>query len=62
MEEEKDQDLVTDQELCERLRISLSTLHRHLLEEKEYLKQIKCVKIGDSRRWIKSSVESFINQ
>ena len=54
--------LLTDIELCDLLSITIKTLHRHLNDGEEYLKQFKCRKIGASRRWSKKSVEDYINR
>ncbi len=51
------EELLTDAELCDRLRISASTLSRH--QDKSF-KSIKRISVGGQRRWIKNSVEKYI--
>jgi hypothetical protein len=48
--------MLTDDELRAVLRISRSTLNRHLPELRD---QIKCVQVGDVRRWDKASARAF---
>lgn len=52
---------LTDLQLCKKLGITIQTLHNHLNKNAKYLKQIKCVKIGSSRRWSESSVDEYLN-
>jgi hypothetical protein len=54
--------LLTDIEFCSHLKITVQTLNRHLKSGAPYLKEIKCSKIGDSRRWSKKSVDDYINK
>jgi hypothetical protein len=62
-------DLLTDAELCARLRISKPTLRKHLRsgpptkrhEGAGDLRTIRYVTIGGSRRWSRASVEEFLH-
>ena len=54
--------LITDQELCEIIRITPATMRR-LLKDKasQGIASIKRVKVGAQRRWCKASVMEFIS-
>jgi len=65
------EDVMTDAELCKRLRITTRTLRRHLTDgppkarrkdETGDINTIRKFVVGNKRRWIRSSVEKFINQ
>lgn len=54
--------LLTDTEVCELLRISVVTLRTHLRSgEKNGIKSIRHIMVGGQRRWVRASVEKFIN-
>lgn len=61
-------ELLTDDELCDRLRISKETLRKHLKDgppkrrnmDTSDVRAINKISIGGQRRWLKSSVDSFI--
>lgn len=70
MPEESINDLMTDLELCGRLRISRPTLERHLKAGPpkkrnrgmvDDIRLIRHVQVGGRRRWVRSSVEEFIS-
>jgi predicted DNA-binding transcriptional regulator AlpA len=60
--------LMTDQELCDFLRISRATLKKHLAggpprkrnRTAADVRLIRHVKIGGTRRWLRASVEAFV--
>lgn len=60
---------MTDAELCERLRIAHVTLSKYLREgppTKRHenagdVRKIRHLTVGGQRRWVKSSVDKFIN-
>lgn len=54
----RDEELLTDAELCDRLRISPASLSRH---QDKSLKKIRRVVVGGQRRWVKTSVDKFIH-
>lgn len=66
---QKDQSLYTDDELCAVLRISKSTLRKILREgpaRQRYrdagdIRTIQRLTVGGQRRWVKTSVDEFIN-
>lgn len=55
------QDLMTDKEVCDLLRISSSTLRRHVKDQTSNLQRIKRCDVGGQRRWLRESVDAFIN-
>jgi excisionase family DNA binding protein len=59
MDEKRSDATLTDKELCERLRISRQTLKQHIADNEDYLKKLKHVWIGHSRRWDRDSVEQL---
>ena len=60
-------DLMTDEEVAAALRISVRTFHNHLKDGPPKgskggdVRLIRERRIGRSRRWLRSSVEKFIN-
>lgn len=65
-----EEELLTDAELCERLKITPVTLRMYLRQgppKKRHgklagdIRTIKHITVGGSRRWHKSAVNSFIN-
>lgn len=61
-------DLLTDEEICALLRISRSTLLRHLKHgppasmkpEQADLRRIRRINVGGERRWVRESVMSWL--
>ena len=66
---ENAQELITDGELCKRLRITVQTLRSHLRHGPPRVKKqsphdirtIRNITVGGQRRWISASVDEFIN-
>jgi hypothetical protein len=63
-------ELMTDSEVCELLRISHVTLRKHLSDGppskrrrgiSDDIRNIRRIDVGGSRRWVRSSVDEFIN-
>jgi hypothetical protein len=58
---ERAQDLMNDLEVCDVLRISLSTLRRSLDNKDSDVQKIKRVNVGGQRRWVRNSVMDLIS-
>jgi hypothetical protein len=66
---EASEELMTDAELCERLRISTVTLRKYLrkgpprgrYQNAGDVRTIRHFTVGGQRRWVKSSVDEFIH-
>lgn len=55
------QDLMTDVEVCNVLRISLATLRRSMDKETSDIHKIKRVNVGGQRRWVRNSVMDLVS-
>jgi hypothetical protein len=59
------EDLLTDVEVADKLRISIQTLRLHLHNGPPKgggdVRKIRHFMVGGSRRWVRGSVEKFIN-
>ena len=64
-----DEELMTDAEVCDRLRISPVTLSKYMREgpptkrheDAGDVRTIRNFTVGGQRRWVKTSVDEFIN-
>jgi len=59
--------MINDSELCQILGVSKTTLWRYLSKgparpSDPDIRLIKCLRVGGRRRWIRSSVEKFIEE